>query len=477
MELSFDKIPNKIFFAAVVIVLLVAAFGVSYYAPEASDASPGAFLTFKKSKALDTTTTSTLDKTTIEKTKVIKCKPCPVCEDLRDDYQADCEIDGYTWFTGEPFEGKGNCCGDDTAEYWLTSVDGYFGCCNAQTDCVHDITCYSSDTKISSSLMCYNGVIDDCTSGSDLGKNVGSYYCVGWGTVGWSTTQGNEYDYSNDYACTDGYDNDADGLTDCADPDCQITIECAVCGDGVIGGSEGCDDGVNNGIECVLGDDSLSTCMYCNELCENKLKKYNFLIADTYNLRVIEVDTAGNAVWEKTGLDRPRSAERLSNGNTLIADYGNNRVIEVDTAGNAVWQKTVLYYPRSAERLSNGNTLIADAYNNRVIEVDTAGNVIWQKTGLNYPMSAERLSNGNTLIADSNNHRVIEVDTAGNAVWTKTGLNNPNDVERLSNGNTLIADYGNNRVIEVDTAGNIIWEKTGLDRPGDAKRIEIDRLV
>jgi len=171
--------------------------------------------------------------------------------------------------------------------------------------------------------------------------------------------------------------------------------------------------------------------------------------------------------FDKGELSREFEAE----GNTLITEFGNNQTIEVDSAGNIVWQKTGLIVPHDAERLSNGNTLITEVDGDRVIEVDTDGNIIvWQKTGLLGPMDVERLSNGNTLITEYGAGRLIEVDTDGDIIWSKTGLSEPKDAERLSNGNTLIAELGANRVIEVDTDGNIVWSKTGLYWPTDVER-------
>ena len=196
------------------------------------------------------------------------------------------------------------------------------------------------------------------------------------------------------------------------------------------------------------------------------------LITETGNTRVIEVDSTGTIVWQKTGLNFPIDAERLANGNTLITESIINQVIEVDSGGTIVWQKAGLNFPYDAERLANGNTLIIEVGNNRVIEVDTGGNIVWEKTGLNSPIDAERLANGNTLITESfYGNRVIEVDSSGTIVWQKTGLTLPYDAERLANGNTLITDYGVNQVIEVDSTGTIVWQKTGLVGPGDAERL------
>lgn len=43
--------------------------------------------------------------------------------------------------------------------------------------------------------------------------------------------------------CADGVDNDANGLMDCADTGCAVTVTCLGCGDGTVDIGEECDDG------------------------------------------------------------------------------------------------------------------------------------------------------------------------------------------------------------------------------------------
>jgi hypothetical protein len=206
-----------------------------------------------------------------------------------------------------------------------------------------------------------------------------------------------------------------------------------------------------------------------------RLANGNTLIAELFGLRVIEIDTVGNIVWQyATGLDGPWDVERLSNGNTLITDFYSFRVIEVDTTGTIVWSRNTTGMPSDVEPLANGNTLLAEfEYANRVIEIDSSGAIVWEITGLSGPTDVERLSNGNTLISEYLPPRVIEVDSTGAIVWTyssETGITF--DAERYANSNTLISEifYGN-RVFEVDIGGNIIWQKTGLNIPTDAEII------
>ncbi|WP_135534774.1 aryl-sulfate sulfotransferase [Halostella pelagica] len=80
------------------------------------------------------------------------------------------------------------------------------------------------------------------------------------------------------------------------------------------------------------------------------------LVSDSENNRVIEysVDN-GTSVWAYGGSDLlfwPRDADRLPNGNTLIVDTYNDRVVEVDSNGAVVWEYRGVAMPYSADRLS-----------------------------------------------------------------------------------------------------------------------------
>ena len=55
--------------------------------------------------------------------------------------------------------------------------------------------------------------------------------------------------------CRDGVDQDSDGLTDCADPECASDPYCASCGNGAIDPPETCDDG-----NTVAGDGCSAAC-------------------------------------------------------------------------------------------------------------------------------------------------------------------------------------------------------------------------
>src|SRR5713226_3374335 len=181
-------------------------------------------------------------------------------------------------------------------------------------------------------------------------------------------------------------------------------------------------------------------------------------------------------------------------GNILITDQFNNRVIEIDPAGNIVWQvgngpgdtsANAIVGTNDAERVGNltlmsGTGIPAGAtrnckksgcVDNRVLLVDRGGNIVWHYgqfgvTGfgpdqLNTPVQNTYLpTSGNVLITDQGNERIIEVRCRDNAIVWQYGedgvvgngpnqLNNPNAAELLANGHILISDENNNRAIEV----------------------------
>jgi hypothetical protein len=241
----------------------------------------------------------------------------------------------------------------------------------------------------------------------------------------------------------------------------------------------------------------------------------NFLIADQFNNRVIEVAPSGKIVWKfGTGsfvagahtIVAPNDAERIGGGMTLMSGTGapagtpgypaggavDSRVIIVNKGHHIVWQYgkagvngssfNQLNAPVCSVYLGLGKVLITDQGNQRVIIVNRQKAITWQygQTGvsgadpgmLNNPNSAELLAHGRVLIADENNNRVIEVTKAGNIVWqygspddTAT-LNAPAFASRLPNGNTLISDSLNNRVVEVTRSKTVVWTYVTNARPG-----------
>jgi hypothetical protein len=227
----------------------------------------------------------------------------------------------------------------------------------------------------------------------------------------------------------------------------------------------------------------------------------NYLIADQFNNRVIEIDANGNIIWQfgigpddfsASSVLGVNDAERVGN-DTWIAGTGipagvdpanpdgaaDNRVMLVNRSGNIVWQYgqfgvtgsgfNQLNTPVQVTALPRRHVLITDQGNQRVIEVKPNYEIVWQygTTGtpgdgfnqLNSPNSAELLANGHILIADEGNNRVIEVDRDLNIVATFTAggtVVGAAFASRLKNGDTLITDGGNSRIVEVDQNDNVV---------------------
>jgi hypothetical protein len=240
----------------------------------------------------------------------------------------------------------------------------------------------------------------------------------------------------------------------------------------------------------------------------------NILITDQFNNRVIEIDPAGNIVWQfgngpgdtsANAIVGTNDAERVGN-QTLMSGTGipagatancktgcvDNRVLLVDQGGSIVWQygqfgvtgfgPNQLNTPVQNTFLPSGNVLITDQGNQRIIEVRPADKaIVWQygqngvagsrRNQLSNPNAAELLANGNILISDENNNRAIEVThtTPSRIVVTFTAHGTVSGVafaSRLANGNTLLTDSNNNRIVEVDPSDNPVWQYFTNTRPG-----------
>jgi len=229
----------------------------------------------------------------------------------------------------------------------------------------------------------------------------------------------------------------------------------------------------------------------------------NLLIADQFNNRVIEIDPAGNIVWQfgvgpddvtATSIVGTNDAQRVGTS-TLMAGTGappgsepacpngcaDNRVMLVDRRGHIRWQygtfgvtgagPNELNTPVQATWTPEQTVLITDQANERIIEVNLENRILWQygETGvtgigpnqLNNPNSAELLENGHILISDENNDRAIEVDRGHHIIMTFTADGSASGVafaSRLKNGHTLLTDSNHNRVVEVDAHDHPVWQ-------------------
>lgn len=132
-----------------------------------------------------------------------------------------------------------------------------------------------------------------------------------------------------------------------------------------------------------------------------KLASGNYLVPHLLAFKVKEYTPEGKVVkilntdltelGGRAAENWPFTAIRLKNGNTVVALTHGNKVIEMDPAGNVVWQisnadfqEKIFQDPCGAQRLPNGNTVIASYAANdgvKLFEVDQQKNLVWSYSG------------------------------------------------------------------------------------------------
>ena len=126
---------------------------------------------------------------------------------------------------------------------------------------------------------------------------------------------------------------------------------------------------------------------------------------------LLAVDDAG-VRWRVDGLRNPHSPQSLGE-TALLAEMGADRVVELDREGDVAWALTGLDRPRSAERLPGGTTLVADRRAHRLLEVDADGRVVWTAFVPWEPVDATRAVEGPRPAAASlNASGRVRVDAA-----------------------------------------------------------------
>ena len=235
------------------------------------------------------------------------------------------------------------------------------------------------------------------------------------------------------------------------------------------------------------------------------LSNGNLLVHAAAN-RVIEVsatDPTAPIAWEwiakpvapYTGAVEIHAFERLPDGNTLVAETGNLRILEINPKGEIVKSVPIQtdrpdshHDTRRVRKTSAGTYLVCHEPLGLVREYDTRGTIVWEYA---IPLSKDRepspgqqghgtavfhairLPSGNTLIAGGNNNRVLEVNPAKEIVWSvdrdelKDLDGNPirlawvTSLQVLPNSNVIIgnthAGPDQPQLIEVTRDKKVVW--------------------
>ena len=237
----------------------------------------------------------------------------------------------------------------------------------------------------------------------------------------------------------------------------------------------------------------------------------NFLLHPAPN-KIIEITREKKIVWEwtssavspYTGAVEIHGFQRLADGNTMIAETGNLRIIEVDASGAIVKSVPLTVERPDAHRDTRrvrktdaGTYLVCHEGLGLVREYDATGAIIWEfALDLNNQpatgghdghgtsvFNALRLKNGNTLIAGGNNNRVLEVTPDKKVVWSieRDELRREDgrvihlcwvtSLQVLPNGNIIFgnthAGPDNPQMIEVTRDKRVVWTLDNWDAFGN----------
>ncbi len=221
------------------------------------------------------------------------------------------------------------------------------------------------------------------------------------------------------------------------------------------------------------------------------------ILFPTNDTTIVEMTPDKKIVWQHvatpkagyTGRVEIHAFQRLDNGLTMIAETGNLRIIEVDKDDKIVHEMPLTVDTpnshrdtRRARKLQNGHYLICHEGDNTIREYAPDGKVVWSyKLDLNGKprtdghtghgaevFNAIRLANGDTLIGGGNNNRVFEVTPDGKTVWSVEQDELPGihlcwvtGLQALPNGHIVFgnthAGPDNPQLIEVTRDKKVVW--------------------
>ena len=253
-------------------------------------------------------------------------------------------------------------------------------------------------------------------------------------------------------------------------------------------------DSDGNNSQLLLADGNL-----CDPKYADVLSNGNYLVCETGNARVVELDGQGHVVWQygsplmtRRFLSYPRSVDVTGSGGYLVADTAHDRIIEINDGQIRELPflgEPGLFWPRCVRMLPSGSLLIADARNCRIVEVSDDGHVLRQLSHIDLdgqtlqdPHDVRMLSNGHLLVTDSQSDLVVVVDWSGRVhqaigLGGSVCLDDPHSAQQLDDGSIVIADTGHHRILVVDPHGKIVREISTVHTNSSCLRLHRPRYV
>ena len=189
---------------------------------------------------------------------------------------------------------------------------------------------------------------------------------------------------------------------------------------------------------------------------------------------LVEVDAAGNRVWEWRAADHLDPARHIITFNDLRDEWSHgNTVVPLPADSPAVIPAPAGIQPSTLDRVMFSFRNISTV---GIID-KPGGKIAWQlgDDTLSQQHDPSALDNGNILIYDNGSHsrrdplpasRVIEVNPLTNEIVWQYRDNPPfnffsayiSGARRLPNGNTLITEGHFGRIFQVTPNGAVVWE-------------------
>ncbi|MGE0151621.1 MAG: aryl-sulfate sulfotransferase [Reyranellaceae bacterium] len=218
--------------------------------------------------------------------------------------------------------------------------------------------------------------------------------------------------------------------------------------------------------------------------------------------RIVEIDRAGNVVWQcelgdarfgSDELQRGADLEWIAADDTFLLVVPFSGIFRLDRNCAVVWSHRTPRVSHDADLLPNGNVLYTFAWDDtgdsQAVEIDPAGRIVWrwQAHGHINPAWRNAAEGGGAARNERGSGRrsgsqgpgggAGAGQGAGQGGGRGEGFTHANAVARLADGDTLVSLRNYGRVVRVAPDGRVKWASANINRVHDPSLLPDGRLV